>query len=77
MCKPLVNSQRIFINELSDLLANRYIIRVQSYNDGYWLVKVQHLTNRRTLILRCTVDCGCIKENGRIIKSWPANSLDH
>ena len=70
MKKPLVNSQRIFVNELSDLLANNYIVRVQSYNDSVWLVKLKHLNNGRTLILRCTIECGCIKENGKVIKEW-------
>lgn len=70
MKKPLVNSQRIFANELSDLLANNYIIQVQSYNDSVWLVKLRHLNNGRTLILRCTKLCGCIKENGNVIKEW-------
>lgn len=70
MEKPLVNSQRIFINELTDLLANNYIIKVQSYNESWWLVKLKHLNNGRTLILRCTLQCGCIKENGKVIKEW-------
>lgn len=70
MKKPLVNSQRVFLNELSDLLANNYIIRVESYNESWWLVKLRHLNNGRTLILRCTVECGCIMENGKVIKDW-------
>lgn len=70
MEKPLVNSQRIFINELTDLLANNYIIQVQSYNESWWLVKLKHLNNGRTLILRCSLQCGCIKENGKVVKEW-------
>lgn len=70
MNKPLVNSQRIFLNELSDLLANKYIIQVESYNESVWLVKLRHLNNGRTLILRCSLQCGCIKEKGKIIKEW-------
>lgn len=70
MKKPLVNSQRIFVNELSDLLANNYIVQVQSYNKSVWLVKLRHLNNGRTLVLRCTVERGCIKENGNVIKEW-------
>lgn len=70
MKKPLVNSQRIFANELSDLLANNYIVQVQSYNKSWWLVKLRHLNNGRTLILNCTAKYGCIKENGKVIKEW-------
>ena len=70
MKKPLVNSQRIFVNELSDLLANNYIVQVQSYNSSVWLVKLRHLNNGRTLVLRCTIESGCIKEKGKIIKEW-------
>lgn len=70
MKKPLVNSQRIFANELSDLLANNYIVQVQSYNKSWWLVKLRHLSNGRTLILNCNTKYGCIKEKGKIIKEW-------
>lgn len=74
--KPLVDSQRVFVNELSDLLANRYIIRVQYYDEKVWLVKVKHLTNGRELSLHWHDECGCIMEKGKILKRWPTLSID-
>lgn len=73
---PLVDSQRVFINELTDLLRNRYIIRVQYYDRKVWLVKLQHLTNGRKLSLHWKDDCGKIMEGKKVIKQWPLPSND-
>ena len=72
MKQVLVNSQRIFLSELFDLVINNYMIRVQSYGDNGWFVKLKHMKNGRTLILWCNNEKGCIKENGKIIKEWNA-----
>jgi hypothetical protein len=75
--RPLVDSQRVFINELIDLLRNRYIIRVQYYDVKVWLVKLQHLTNGRKLSLHWKDDSGKIMEGEKVIKQWPLPSHDN
>lgn len=70
MKQVLVNSQRIFLSELFDLVINNYMIRVQSYGDNGWFVKLKHMKNGRTLILWCNKERGYIKEDKEIIKEW-------
>ena len=67
---PLLNSQRTFINELNSLEKDRYIQMFSHYGRTFWLVKLKHLTNGRTLILRCYPQRGSLEEKGRVLKSW-------
>lgn len=67
---PLLNSQRTFINELNSLEKDRYIQMFSHYGRTFWMVKLKHLTNGRTLILRCYPQRGSLEEKGRVLKSW-------
>lgn len=67
---PLLNSQKVFINELTSLEKDRYIQVFSHYGRTFWMVKLKHLTNGRTLILRCYPQRGSLEEKGRILKSW-------
>lgn len=77
MKQILTNSQRNFLSELFDLVINNYIIRVQSYGDNGWFVKLKHMKNGRTLILWCNDKKGYIKEGKKFIKQWPLPSNDN
>lgn len=67
---PLLNSQKVFINELTSLNKDRYIEVFSHYGRTFWMVKLRHLTNGRTLILRCYPQRGSLEEKGRVLKSW-------
>lgn len=67
---PLLNSQRTFINELNSLEKDRYIQVFSHYGRTFWMIKLKHLTNGRTLILRCYPQRGSLEEKGRVLKSW-------
>lgn len=67
---PLLNSQKVFINELTSLEKDRYIQVFSHYGRTFWMVKLKHLTNGRTLILRCYPQRGSLEEKGRVLKSW-------
>jgi hypothetical protein len=71
----LVDSQVVFINELSDLKKNRYIEVFAHYGRTFWMVKVKHLTNRRTLILKCYPSYFALNEGGKLLKQWPENAI--
>lgn len=73
----LLNSQKVFLNELTSLKQDRYIEVFAHYGQTLWLVKLRHLTNGRTLILRCYPQCGSLTENGKLLKEWPAGSLPY
>ena len=66
----LLNSQRVFINELNSLKKDQYIEMFSHYGRTFWLVKLKHLTNGRTLILRCYPEWGSIEEKGKLLKYW-------
>lgn len=71
----IVGSQREFINELVGLKADRYIEVFAHYGRTFWMVKVRHLTNRRTLVLKCYPTYFTLNEGGRILKQWPEGSI--
>ena len=71
----LVNSQREFINELNGLKADRYIEVFSHYGRTFWMVKLKHLTNGRTLVLKCYPNHFTLNEGGRILKQWPEGSI--
>lgn len=71
----LVDSQLVFINELTDLKRNRYIEVFAHYGRTFWMAKVRHLTNRRTLILKCYPTYFTLQEGGKLLKQWPENAL--
>ena len=71
----LVNSQKVFINELNSLKRDRYIEVFAHYGQTLWLVKLRHLTNGRTLVLRCYVQWGSLTENGKILKLWASDTI--
>lgn len=71
----LLNSQKVFINELNSLKQDRYIEVFAHYGQTLWLVKLRHLTNGRTLILRCYPQCGSLTEGGKLLKEWPSGSI--
>lgn len=73
----LVDSQRMFINELSSLQRDNYIIRVSHFGSSFWLVKLQHLSNGRTLILTCRSNEMELREGSKVLKLIPAPSLRH
>ena len=68
----LVNSQRLFINELNGLKADRYIEVFTHYGEHFWMVKLKHLTNGRTLVLKSYPDYFILEEGGKPLKqvSW-------
>ena len=68
----LVNSQRLFINELNGLKADRYIEVFAHYGEHFWLVKLKHLTNGRTLVLKSYPNYFILEEGGKPLKqvSW-------
>lgn len=72
---PLLNSQCIFINELISLKRDRYIEVFAHYGRTFWMVKLKHLSNGRTLILRCYAQWGSLEEKGRVLKCWPTGSI--
>lgn len=71
----LVDSQVVFINELTDLKKNRYIEVFAHYGRTFWMVKVKHLTNRRTLILKCYPSYFTLNEGGKLLKQWPESGI--
>lgn len=71
----IVGSQREFINELVGLKADRYVEVFAHYGRTFWMVKVRHLTNRRTLVLKCYPTHFTLNEGGRILKQWPEGSI--
>lgn len=71
----IVGSQREFINELVGLKADRYVEVFAHYGRTFWMVKVRHLTNRRTLVLKCYPTYFTLNEGGRILKQWPEGSI--
>lgn len=71
----LVNSQKVFINELNSLKQDRYIEVFAHYGQTLWLVKLRHLTNGRTLVLRCYAQWGSLTENGKLLKEWPSDTV--
>ena len=71
----IVGSQREFINELVGLKGERYLGVFVSYGRAVWLVTVRHLTNRRTLVLKCYPTHFTLNEGGRILKQWPEGSI--
>jgi hypothetical protein len=74
---PLLNSQRTFINELTSLKQDRYIEVFAHYGRTFWLVKLKHLTNGRTLILRCYAQWGSLEEKGKCLKCWPTGFIPY
>lgn len=68
----LVNSQREFINELNGLKADRYIEVFAHYGEHFWMVKLKHLTNGRTLVLKSYPKQFILEEGGKPLKqvSW-------
>lgn len=68
----LVNSQREFINELNGLKADRYIEVFAHYGRTFWMVKLKHLTNGRTLVLKSYPSYFILEEGGKPLKqvSW-------
>lgn len=72
---PLLNSQRTFINELTSLKRDRYIEVFAHYGRTFWMVKLKHLTNGRTLILRCYAQWGSLEEKGKCLKCWPTGCI--
>lgn len=64
----LLNSQREFINEMNGLKADRYIEVFAHYGRTLWLVKLKHLTNRRTLVLKCYPNYFILEEDGKPLK---------
>lgn len=66
----LLNSQKEFINELTSLKKDRYIEVFSHYGRTFWMVKLKHLTNGRTLILKCYPEFGSIEEKGKLLKYW-------
>ena len=71
----IVGSQREFINELVGLKEDRYVEVFAHYGRTFWMVKVRHLTNRRTLVLKCYPTYFTLNEGGRILKQWPEGSI--
>lgn len=71
----LVGSQREFINELAGLKKDNYVEVFAHYGRTFWMVKVRHLTNRRTLVLKCYPAYFSLNEGGRILKQWPEGSI--
>lgn len=71
----IVRSQREFINELVGLRADRYVEVFAHYGRTFWMVKVKHLTNGRTLVLKCYPTYFTLNEGGRILKQWPEGSI--
>lgn len=67
----LVNSQKVFINELNSLKRDRYIEVFAYYGQTLWVAKLRHLTNGRILLLRCYAQWGSLTENGKPLKEWP------
>lgn len=72
---PVLNSQLTFINELISLKQDRYIEVFAHYGRTFWMVKLKHLTNGRTLILRCYAQWGSLEEKGKVLKSWPEGCI--
>lgn len=68
----LVNSQREFINELNGLKADRYIEVFAHYGRTFWMVKLKHLTNGRTLVMKSYPNYFILEEGGKPLKqvSW-------
>ena len=73
----LVDSQREFINELSGLRRDRYITMYEVYTSYLWMAKLQHQTNGRKLTLVCYPDCMYLREGGKLLKEFPANTKPH
>lgn len=71
----LVNSQVEFINELTDLKSNRYIVLFAHYGRTFWMCKVRHRSNGRTLTLKCYPTFFTLNEGGRLLKQWPENAI--
>ena len=71
----LVNSQKVFINELNSLKQDRYIEVFAHYGRTLWLVKLRHLTNGRTLVLRCYAQWGSLTEKGKLLKLWASDTI--
>lgn len=71
----LVDSQKTFINELSDLESCNYIQVFSHYGKTFWMVKLKHLNNGRCLVLACYPDYGYLREEGRLLKQWPQNKI--
>lgn len=68
----LVNSQREFINELIGLKADRYIEVFAHYGRTFWMVKLKHMTNGRTLVMKSYPNYFILEEGGKPLKqvSW-------
>lgn len=71
----IVKSQLEFINELAGLKMDRYVEVFAHYGRTFWLVKVKHLTNGRTLILRCYPHYFTLTEGGKLLKQWPKGAI--
>ena len=73
----LVNSQREFINELNGLKADRYIEVFSHYGRTFWMVKLKHLTNGRTLVLKSYPSYFILEEGGKPLKQVSWNDYKH
>lgn len=73
----LVNSQRLFINELKGLKADRYIEVFAHYGRTFWLVKLKHLTNGRTLVMKSYPNYFILEEGGKPLKQVSWNDYKH
>lgn len=73
----LVDSQRLFILELNALKQDRYIEVFAHYGRTFWMIKLKHLTNGRTLILRCYRQWGSLSEGDKILKQWPSETTPY
>lgn len=64
----LVNSQRMFLHELSSLQSDKYIEVYAHYGRTLWMCKLKHLNNGRTLIMKAYPDYYVLREKEKILK---------
>lgn len=57
------------LNEYVDLILNGYMVRFQSFTNSWWYVRMQHISNGRTLTLQWKPEIFEIKEGKRSLKA--------
>ena len=65
------DAQRHFMIELQSLKSDHYVERFAHYGQTFWMVKLQHLTNGRRLMLKWHCDYMELFEGGKLLKQYP------